>query len=97
MAEENKVPFTSEQLTAAIAAGLALSNPESESVVPVKFAGGVLILHQLLLALGSGRLGIVPVTPPKDPKEPNPPGKPAGTPAPKRKRAPKKRAKAKKK
>ncbi len=95
MAEKPKIEvpiFTPVQLQAAIAAGLTLSSPESEAVLPVKLAGGVLILHQLLLALGSGKLGIVPVIPKKDPKAPNPPAKPPGTPNSKKKRKPKKRA-----
>jgi len=90
-------PFTSEQLAAAIAAGLALSNPESEQLLPVKLAAGVLILHQLMLSMGSGQIGIVPVKPKEDPKKPNPPGKPPGTPNSKKKPAPKKRASKKKK
>jgi hypothetical protein len=64
MEEEPKLQpsFTSAQLTAAIAAGLELSNPESDAVISVKFAGGVLILREILLSMASGKLGIVPIS-----------------------------------
>ncbi len=48
--------MTKEQVQVAIAAGLALTNPESEAPIPMKHASGAVILHQLLLAIGSGQV-----------------------------------------
>lgn len=48
--------MTKEQVQAAIGAGLAMTSPESDVPVPMKFASGAVILHQLLLALGSGQI-----------------------------------------
>lgn len=72
--------YTKEQVQAAVAAGLAMTNPESQQPVPMCFAAGALILHQLLLSVGNGSLALVNTAPPKDPKAPNPPAKPPGTP-----------------
>lgn len=79
--------YTKGQVQAAVAAGLAMTNPESQQPVPMCFAAGALILHQLLLSVGNGSLALVPTAPPKDPKAPNPPAKPPGTPNSKKKKA----------
>lgn len=83
--------YTKEQVQAAVGAGLAMTNPESQQPVPMCFAAGALILHQLLLEIGNGSLAIVGTTPAKDPKKPNPPAKPPGTPEPKKKKSPPKK------
>ena len=65
--------FTLEQVNAAIAAGLSMTNEESDVPVPMKFAAGAVILHQLLLGIASGQLLLRAVelpatdTPPKIP------------------------------
>lgn len=48
--------MTNEQVQAAIGAGLALTNPESDTTVPMKHAAGATILHQLLLGIASGQV-----------------------------------------
>ncbi len=73
--------LTKPQVEAAITAGLALTDPESETLVAMKYAPGLLILRGILQAIGSGALalqlvqGMAPEsdTPPKpsDPKKPN--------------------------
>lgn len=50
--------ISSEQMTAAINSGLVITDPASEIAVPLKHAGGVLILHQVLLAVAKGELTI---------------------------------------
>lgn len=86
------MPYTKEQVQAAVGAGLAMTDPKSQAPVPMCFAAGALILHQLLLQVGNGSLALVPVAPPKDPKAPNPPAKPPGTPNSKKKCCGNKRA-----
>jgi len=44
-----------EQVQAALAAGIALTNPESETAIPMKHAAGAVILHQVLLSIASGQ------------------------------------------
>jgi len=60
--------MTKEQVQVAVGAGLALTNPESDLLIPVKHAGGVVILHQLLLGIGSGQLVITVAAQPEAPK-----------------------------
>lgn len=48
--------LTLEQVNAAVAAGLAMTNEESDAPVPMKFAAGAVILHQVLLGIASGQL-----------------------------------------
>jgi len=66
--------LTKEQVQSALAAGLALTNTESETPVPMKHASGALILHQLLIAIGSGQVQLLsqPAKPPSEdpPKDP---------------------------
>ena len=64
--------MTKEQVQVAIAAGLALTNPESEAPIPMKHASGAVILHQLLLAIGSGQVRLESATPDQPPKPPKP-------------------------
>lgn len=67
--------MTKEQVQAALGAGLALTNPESEAPIPMKHAAGATILHQLLLAIASGQvqLNSAPTdAPPADPKAKTP-------------------------
>lgn len=84
--------MTKEQVQAAIAAGLAITNPESEILLPMKHASGAVILHQLLLAIGSGQVQL------NSAEQPPAPGKPPGKPGKKtpRKKAPRKKASRKK-
>ncbi len=89
--------YTKEQVQAAVGAGLAMTDPKSQAPVPMCFAAGALILHQLLLEVGNGSLTIIGTTPPKDPKKPNPPAKPPGTPNSKKKTVKSKRLRAIKK
>jgi len=52
--------LTQNQFNAALASGLFISDPEkSEVLIPVKLAGGVLILNELLHAINAGRLQVV--------------------------------------
>ncbi len=70
--------LTKEQVTAGIAAGLALTDPNGDVKVPMKFCAGTLVLRELLLSLGSGNLALVPTvqqnpppaTPPHAPRKP---------------------------
>ena len=55
--------MTKKQVQAAIAAGLSLTSPESESLVTMKHASGAVILHQLLLAIGSGQVRLESTAP----------------------------------
>ena len=48
--------MSKEQVQAGLAAGLELTNPDSEALVPMKHAAGATILHQLLLAIASGQV-----------------------------------------
>lgn len=75
--------MTKEQVQAAIAAGLALTSPESETSIPMKHASGAVILHQLLLAIGSGQVRLESADPNADPK---------AAPKPARKKTPGKKA-----
>ncbi len=71
--------MTKEQVQAGIAAGLALTGPESETSIPMKHASGAVILHQLLLAIGSGQVRLetgAPDAPAKVEKKPASPRKP---------------------
>lgn len=80
--------MTQEQVQAALGAGLALTNPESEAPIPMKHASGAVLLHQLLLAIASGQVALNAVDPNADPrKPPAPPAPRAKTP---RKKAAKK-------
>lgn len=62
--------LTKEQVLAGIAAGLALTDPEGDARVPMKFCAGALILRELLIGLGNGSLALVPTMqmPPLPPK-----------------------------
>ena len=63
--------LTQQQLEVAVAAGLTLTNPESDTPVPIKFHGGVAILHQILIGISSGQLLLRAVEQPKtSPKPP---------------------------
>jgi len=55
--------MTKEQVQAALGAGLALTNPESEVNIPMKHASGAVILHQLLLGIASGQVQLTAVDP----------------------------------
>lgn len=55
--------MTKEQVNAGIAAGLALTNPESDTPIPMKHASGAVILHQLLLGIASGQVQLQAVDP----------------------------------
>ncbi len=57
--------LTKEQVTAGIAAGLALTDPASDVQVPMKFLAGTLVLRELLLMLGGGKLALVPTVQPQ--------------------------------
>lgn len=83
--------ITKEQVEVGLAAGLALTDPESGINVPIKHAvnGGISILRQLLIAIGSGQLALTP-TMQEAPKTP-PPG--SKGPVPTQKARGKKRAK----
>ncbi len=59
--------LTKEQVTAGIAAGLALTDPDGDVQVPMKFCAGTLVLRELLLMLGSGQLALVPTVQPQTP------------------------------
>ncbi len=51
--------FTKEQVEVGLAAGLALTNPESDLLeVFRKHAAGVMILRQLLMGIGSGEIAL---------------------------------------
>ena len=62
--------MTKEQVQVALAAGLYLTNPEGDTPVAMKYAAGATILHQLLLAIGSGQVQLSGGEPPKDGKRP---------------------------
>lgn len=69
--------LTKEQVQAGIAAGLALTDPDGDVQVPMKFCAGTLVLRELLLSLGSGNLALVPTMqqnapPPAVPTKPTP-------------------------
>ena len=65
--------ITRQQLEVAVAAGLTLTNPESETLVPIKFTKGVEILHQILIGIGSGQLLLRAVEQPATATPPKPP------------------------
>lgn len=69
--------MTKEQVNTAIAAGLALTNPESEAPIPMKHASGAVILHQLLIAIASGQVQLSAVDPNAKAPPPPPPRKKA--------------------
>lgn len=48
--------LTKEQLNAGVNAGLAITSPDSEMMVPVKHAAGIMVLHQLLIGIASGQV-----------------------------------------
>ncbi|MCB7129679.1 MAG: hypothetical protein J3T61_09095 [Candidatus Brocadiales bacterium] len=85
--------FTKEQVEVGLAAGLALTNPESDLLeVFRKHAAGVMILRQLLMGIGSGEIALSSTTQP-DPDAP-PKGQGGQTPPlPNKGPAPKKGAK----
>lgn len=62
-----------EQIQLALAAGLALTDPGTDLLdVFRKHAGGIIMLRQLLIGIGSGQVTLATATqeePPKDPKE----------------------------
>lgn len=62
--------LTKEQVTAGIAAGLALTDPASDVKVPMQFCAGTLVLRELLLSLGGGRLALVPTVQAQPPAAP---------------------------
>jgi hypothetical protein len=66
--------ISNEQLKAAINSGLVITDPASEVAVPLKHAGGVLILHQVLLAVAKGELTIVQAEGDIDPADLKPGG-----------------------
>ncbi len=52
--------LTQQQLNAALAAGLVLTNPaQSETPLPVKHSAGVLVLYEVLSALATGKLMLI--------------------------------------
>lgn len=65
--------MTKEQINAGVAAGLALTNPESDALVPMKHASGAVILHQLLLGIASGQVQLSAVNPNAGKPPPAPP------------------------
>ncbi len=73
--------LTKEQVETAIGTGLALTNPESDQMIPVKLAAGVLILRQLLIGIGGGQITLAAATV-EDPG--TPPATPNKGPAPRR-------------
>lgn len=105
--------LTQAQVNVAIAAGLAITNPEDEHLyVPMKHAAGALVLRSLLTSIAKGAIGLQSLLkeePPKEPekepakepaKEPTkePEGKtPPAPKSPKKKTSRKKRVAAKKK
>lgn len=62
--------LTIEQVNAAVAAGLAMTNEESDTPVPMKFAAGAVILHQVLLGIASGQLALRAVEKAASPNKP---------------------------
>lgn len=62
--------ITQEQMQAAVTAGLVMSDPKSELMVPLKHAGGMLILHQVLASIAQGELIISQAPDPKDREPP---------------------------
>ncbi|KKL16930.1 hypothetical protein LCGC14_2490660 [marine sediment metagenome] len=75
--------LTKEQVEIALAAGLSLTNPESDLLeVFRKHAAGVMILRQLLMGIGSGEIALSPATQ-LDPAAPpgTPPAQPNKGPA----------------
>lgn len=69
--------LTKQQVEAAINAGLAVTDPTSETLIAMKHAPGLLILRGLLQAIGSGAIALQSVpgmsekveTPPEIPPE----------------------------
>lgn len=65
--------LTKPQVEAAIAAGLAVTDPESETLIAMKYAPGLLVLRGLLQAIAQGSLalkaveGMAPGAPPPPP------------------------------
>lgn len=53
--------LTNEQVQVAVAAGLAMTDPDSNAVVPMKHASGAIILRQLLLSVAQGQVSFAPV------------------------------------
>lgn len=78
--------LTNESVTAAVQAGLALTDPESDLIdVFRKHAGGLMVLRTLLNGLGTGQLALVNPNEPKDEKPKDPKNPPANPPATKKK------------
>ncbi len=67
--------LTKEQVQAGIAAGLVMTDPNSDVSVPMKHCAGVLILRELLLSLGGGQLALVSALQQKLPPAKKPPRK----------------------
>ncbi len=69
--------LTKQQVEVGIAAGLAITDPESGINVPMKHSvnGGVSVLRQLLLAIGSGQLALTPTMQQDAPPSPPQTGK----------------------
>lgn len=68
--------LTQQQLEAALAAGLYLTNPlQGNSNLPGKHWAGGLVLHEILSGIASGQLAIVnsPVQKEEDPEDPETP------------------------
>jgi len=59
--------LTREQVTAGIAAGLALTNPEGDVQIPMKYCAGALVLREILINLGNGSLALIPAMQQKPP------------------------------
>lgn len=67
--------LTNEQVQVGVAAGLALTDPDGDGVVPMKHASGAIILRQLCLAVAQGQVGFAPLVqqePPDGAPTPNP-------------------------
>ena len=63
--------LTQAQVNVAIAAGLAITNPEDEHLyVPMKHAAGALVLRSLLTSIAKGTIGLQSLLKEEPPKEP---------------------------
>lgn len=66
-----------DQVAAAVNAGLALTDPESDLLdVFRKHASGIMMLRGLLQAIGTGNVALEPVKQPEAEKPPEPPKEP---------------------
>jgi hypothetical protein len=66
--------LTNEQVQVAVAAGLSLTDPDSNAVVAMRHASGAIILRQLLMSVAQGQLAFAPTV------QQQPPGKPPAPP-----------------